>query len=87
MKVSTAHGDYTVNAISFKHRRTLHRMELNSINTYESVNHSGFMDMMDWIMEFAFEDPEKELGKLADNEVDEVLIAINKAYKEPNKKK
>jgi hypothetical protein len=87
MKVSTAHGDYTVNAISFKDRRTLHRMELNSINTDESVNQSGFMDMMDWIMEFAFEDPEKELGKLADNEVDEVLIAIYNAYKAPNKKK
>jgi hypothetical protein len=87
MKVSTAHGDYTVNAISFKDRRTLHRMELNSINTDESVSQSGFMDLMDWIMEFAFDDPEKVLGKLADNEVDEVLIAVYNAYKEPPKKK
>ena len=45
------------------------------------------MDMMDWIMDFAFDDPEKKLGKLSDNEVDEVLIAIYNSYKEPNKKK
>ena len=49
MKVSTAHGDFIVNAISFKDRRKLHRLELNAINPDESVNQSGFMDMMDWI--------------------------------------
>ena len=87
MKVSTAHGDFIVNAISFKDRRKLHRLELNAINPDESVNQSGFLDMMDWIMDFAFDDPEKKLGKLSDNEVDEVLIAIYNSYKEPNKKK
>jgi len=38
-------------------------------------------------MEFAFDDPEKVLGKLADHEVDEVLIAVYNSYKEPPKKK
>ena len=87
MKVSTAHGDFNVNAISFKVRRKLHRLELNAINPDESINQSGFMDMMDWVMDFAFKDPEKSLGKLNDNEVDEVLIAIYNSYKEVNKKK
>ena len=87
MKVSTAHGDFNVNAISFKDRRKLHRLELNAINPDEAINQSGFMDMMDWVMDFAFKDPEKSLGKLNDNEVDEVLIAIYNSYKEVNKKK
>tara|TARA_R110000744_G_scaffold217238_9_gene335995 strand:- start:3702 stop:3965 length:264 start_codon:yes stop_codon:yes gene_type:complete len=87
MKVSTAHGDFTVNAISFKDRRKLHRLEVGAMNSDESVSQSGFMDMMDWIMEYAFKDPEKSLSKLTDGEVDEVLIAVYNAYKDPNKKK
>ena len=87
MKVKTEHGTFDVPNISFKSRRDLHKLEVNAITDKGAVKTSDFLNVLDWILNYSFTDPEKDLGKLDDNSIDEVLMAIYNAYKEPNKKK
>jgi len=86
MIVKTNHGEFEVKDLSFKDRRHLHRLEVNSTSDGE-FNIGKFYNVLEWVMEFAFGSPEKELKDLGDNEIDEVLLAIYNQYKEPSKKK
>lgn len=86
MKVETNHGDFEVKELTFKDRRELHSLEIQSATDGE-VDLSKFYNVLNWVMDFAFEDAEKALGQLNDNEIDEVLLAIYNRYKEPSKKK
>jgi len=87
MRVKTPHGNYEVKNITFKDRRTLHRLELQAISTDGNLKTNEFIDVLDWVMNHAFEDPEAKLSKLDDNQVDEVLMEIYNSYKGTNKKK
>ena len=51
------------------------------------IDLSSFFDVLSWVMDYAFDDAEKELNHLDDNQIDEVLLAIYNNYKEPSKKK
>tara|TARA_R110000803_G_scaffold153330_2_gene218224 strand:- start:13735 stop:13998 length:264 start_codon:yes stop_codon:yes gene_type:complete len=87
MKVKTEHGTFDVPNISFKSRRDLHKLEVGAVSKKGEIDTSKFFIVLDWILNYSFTDPEKDLGKLDDNSIDEVLMAIYNAYKEPNKKK
>tara|TARA_Y100001938_G_scaffold140824_1_gene209573 strand:+ start:120 stop:383 length:264 start_codon:yes stop_codon:yes gene_type:complete len=87
MTIKTDHGNFNVSPITFKGRRALHKVEVQALDTNGTVNTSKFYNVLEWIQDFAFENPEKALGKLDDNAIDEVLMAIYNRYKEPNVKK
>ena len=86
MTIKTDHGKFEVKPLTFKDRRTLHKIEVSSIKNGE-IDFSTFYDALEWVMNFAFENPEDELKGLDDNQIDEVLLAIYNKYKEPSKKK
>jgi hypothetical protein len=86
LKVNTNHGDFEVKELTFKDRRVLHSLEIQSAPTGE-IDISKFYNVLNWVMDFAFENAEETLGELNDNEIDEVLLAVYNRYKEPSKKK
>jgi hypothetical protein len=86
MTVKTPHGDFKVRELSFKDRRELHRLEVKTFKG-EELDIEKYYDVLEWVMTFAFEDPEKILGKLDDNAIDEILSEIYSEYKGMNKKK
>jgi len=86
MTVKTDHGDFEVRGLTFKDRRELHSLEIKSAVGGE-VDLTKFYEVLNWVMDFSFEDPEKTLGHLDDNQIDEVLIAVYNEYKSPSKKK
>jgi hypothetical protein len=86
MTVKTPHGEFEVKSLTFKDRRTLHGLEVKSIKEGE-VDLALFYDALNWILDFAFDNAEKSLDGLSDNQIDEVLLAIYNQYKEPSKKK
>ena len=57
MKVSTTHGDFVVNAISFKDRRELHKLEIQAISVDGQVETGSFYNILEWVMNFAFKNP------------------------------
>lgn len=87
MKVKTDHGTYDVPAITFKARRELHKLELGAITADGQIKPEAFYDVLDWVLNYAFDDPEKSLGKLDDNGIDAVLMSIYNAYKNIDEKK
>ena len=87
MKVKTKYGDFEVNAITFKQRRQLHRFEIAAINNDGSMISDKFFDVLECVSDIAFHKPEEALHKYQDNQIDEILIAIYNAYREPSKKK
>jgi hypothetical protein len=76
MKVKTDHGTYEVRDITFKARRELHKLEVKAITKDGEINTEKFFDVLDWVLNFGFSDPEKDLGKLDDNAIDSVLMSI-----------
>ncbi|HCV03310.1 MAG TPA: hypothetical protein DG048_11735 [Pseudoalteromonas sp.] len=88
MTLKTDHGSFEIRDLTFADRRKLHRMELNAIdlNTNE-INHEKFYDLLEWVMNFAFDNPEEQFAKLDDNQIDEILIAAYNFYKEGVSKK
>tara|TARA_B100001250_G_C19598452_1_gene699505 strand:- start:467 stop:727 length:261 start_codon:yes stop_codon:yes gene_type:complete len=86
MTVKTPHGDFEIRELSFKDRRELHRLEVKSFKDGE-LDIEKYYDVLEWVMAFAFKDPEKSLGKLDDNAIDEILSAVYSEYKGMNKKK
>ena len=86
MVVKTPHGDFEVSPITFSERRKLHKKEVK-VYWDEELNTDAYYDLLDWIMNKAFRNPEKSLGKLEDHQVDEVLSAIYQEYKGISKKK
>jgi|TARA_Y100000310_G_C20355584_1_gene656488 hypothetical protein len=87
MKITTPHGDFKIRELSFADRRKLHRLEIKAVAINGEVEQAKYFDVLDWVMNFAFEDPEKSLSKLDDNEVDEILATIYQEYKGISKKK
>jgi len=87
MTVKTKHGTFDVTDITFKARRDLHKLEVKAIGADGSIVTSKFFDVLDWILNYGFTNPEEKLGKLDDNEIDEILMKIYNDYKEPSKKK
>ena len=86
MTIKTEHGTFECRELTFKDRRELHRIEVSCIKD-GNIDMEKFIVVLDWVMQFAFDDPEAILGKLDDNQIDQVLIAIYNGYKEPSKKK
>lgn len=86
MVVKTNHGDFEVNDISFADRRKLHRLEIRAINQDGEMIMEKYYDVLEWVMDFAWSNPEETLEKLDDNQCDEVLASVYSAYKEPSKK-
>ena len=89
MTVKTDHGTFQCRELTFKDRRSLHRLEVAAVDLKTGEMRSkGFYDVLEWIMNFALSNPDKELSQLDDNQIDEVLIAIYNKYKKgPSKKK
>jgi len=87
MIVKTDHGDFDVHDIAFGDRRKLHRLEVRAIKKDGEMDMERYYDVLEWVMDFAWESPEKSLEHLDDNQCDEVLAAVYSAYKEPSKKK
>lgn len=87
MTVKTKHGTYECRDLTFKDRRKLHRMEVAAIDIDGKFEPSKYYDVIEWVMDYAFDDPEANLGELSDVEIDVVLSDIYEAYKKPSKKK
>ena len=87
MKIKTDHGTFDVPEITFKARRELHQLEVKAITKKGEIDTAKFFDVLDWILNYSFTDPEKSLGKFDDNIIDEVLMIIYNAYKDVSKKK
>ena len=87
MTVKTEHGEYECRDITFKDRRALHRLEISAVGVDGVVESSKFYYVLEWIMDFAFDDAEKALSHLDDNQIDIVLMDIYNQYKVGDKKK
>ena len=88
MTLKTDHGSFEIRDLTFADRRKLHRMEVAAVdlNTGD-MNSNKFYDMLEWIMEFAFDKPEELFAKLDDSQIDEILIAAYNEYKSGVSKK
>ena len=87
MTVKTKHGKFECRELTFKDRRKLHRLEVTTLDADGSINLDKYYDVLEFIMRFAFADPEAALGHLGDTEIDTVLSEIYTRYKNPPKKK
>ena len=87
MTVKTDHGEFECADLTFKDRRVLHRLEVQAIDSDGVFQQDKYYDVIEWIMDYAFNDAESILGHLSDIEIDNVLTEIYSAYKEPPKKK
>ena len=87
MTIKTEHGEFKCRDLTFKDRRELHRKEISAVGADGNVDSGKFYTVLEWVMNFAFEDAEKSLGHLDDNQIDIVLMEIYNNYKVPNKKK
>ena len=82
MKLKTDHGEFEIRDLTFADRRKLHRIEVAAVNLKSGeMNSDKFYDMLEWIMDFAFDNPEELFAKLDDTQVDEILIAAYNKYK------
>ena len=82
MKLKTDHGEFEIRDLTFADRRKLHRIEVAAVNLKSGeMNSDKFYDMLEWIMDFAFDKPEELFAKLDDTQVDEILIAAYNKYK------
>ena len=86
MTIKTPHGSFEVRELTFKDRRELHRLEVKTFKS-EEIDIEKYYDVLEWVLVFAFKNPEKALGKLDDNAIDEVLSIVYQEYKGINKKK
>tara|TARA_Y100000310_G_C20225836_1_gene597874 strand:+ start:198 stop:461 length:264 start_codon:yes stop_codon:yes gene_type:complete len=87
MTVKTDHGTFDVTDITFKARRDLHKLEVRSVGLDGAIDTAKFFDVLDWVLNYAFTDPEAQLGKFDDNVIDTILMNVYNEYKEPSKKK
>ena len=82
MKLKTDHGEFEIRDLTFADRRKLHRIEVAAVNLKSGeMNSDKFYDMLEWIMDFAFDKPEELFANLDDTQVDEILIAAYNKYK------
>lgn len=82
MKLKTDHGEFEIRELTFADRRKLHRIEVSAVDLKSGeMNSDKFYDMLEWIMDFAFDKPEELFAKMDDTQVDEILIAAYNQYK------
>ena len=82
MKLKTDHGEFEIRDLTFADRRKLHRIEVAAVNLKSGeMNSDKFYDMLEWIMDFAFDKPEELFAKMDDTQIDEILIAAYNQYK------
>ena len=84
--IKTKHGEFEVRPINFAERRELHRLEMK-VYWDDKIDQDGYFDLLNWVMNKAFEDPEKMLKDYEDGKVDEILNDIYFHYKGLSKKK
>jgi len=87
MTVKTKHGEFECRELTFKDRRKLHRLEVTTLGADGKINLEKYYDVMEFVMTYAFSNPEAELGHLDDTEIDTVLSEVYNRYKNPPKKK
>ena len=88
MKLKTDHGDFEIRELTFADRRKIHRMEVAAIDLKTGeMNNDKFYDMLEYIMNFSFTNPEKLFAEMDDNVIDEILIAAYNKYKSGVSKK
>jgi len=87
MTVKTEHGTYECRDLTFKARRDLHRLEVLTVNIDGEVDVNKYYDVIEWVMQYALDDPEEKLGHLDDMAIDSVISEIYRKYKIPAKKK
>lgn len=87
MTVKTEHGTFECRDLTFKDRRELHRLEVQAVDNEGKFQQDKYYDVIEWVMDFAFDNPEEHLSELSDVEIDIVLTEIYSAYKQPPKKK
>ena len=76
MTLKTDHGSFEIRDLTFADRRKLHRMEVSAIDLKTGdMDSSKFYDMLEWVMDFAFEKPEELFANMDDNKIDEVILA------------
>ena len=82
MTLKTDHGSFEIRDLTFADRRKLHRIEVSAVDLKSGeMNSDKFYDMLEWIMDFAFDKPEELFAKMDDTQVDEILIAAYNQYK------
>ena len=82
MTLKTDHGSFEIRDLTFADRRKLHRMEVSAIDLKTGdMDSSKFYDMLEWVMDFAFEKPEELFANIDDNKIDEVILAAYNNYK------
>ena len=79
MKVKTDHGTFEVRDITFKARRDLHKLEVKPVTKEGEINTEKFFDVLDWVLNFSFTDPEKILLSPTVFDIDVVLIILSKS--------
>jgi len=84
--VKTKKGEFEVEPINFKDRRELHRKEIK-VYWDNKLDTDAYYELLDWVMNKAFKNPEEALGKFKDEETDDILSAIYQEYKGVSKKK
>ena len=84
--IKTKHGEFDVRPITFGERRELHRLEMK-VYWEDKLERDAYFDLLNWVMNAAFEDPETVLNNLDDSQIDEVLNDIYIHYKGLAKKK
>ena len=87
MTIKTDLGTFECHELTFKDRRDLHRLEINSFNNDGKFDSNKYYDVIEWVMHFAFDNPGDILGHLNDVQIDSVVTEIYNAYKKPSKKK
>ena len=87
MTIKTEHGTFECRDLTFKDRRELHRLEVQAVDNEGKFQQDKYYDVIEWVMDFAFANPEKDLSHLDDVQIDLVLTEIDTAYKKPPKKK
>tara|TARA_R100001463_G_scaffold37607_2_gene80739 strand:- start:3962 stop:4228 length:267 start_codon:yes stop_codon:yes gene_type:complete len=87
MTIKTKHGNFEVRELTFQKRRELHRLEISTLDANGKVDLEKYYDVMEFVMSYAFDDPEASLSHLDDTDIDIVLSDIYSRYKNPPKKK
>lgn len=87
MTIKTEHGTFECRDLTFKDRRELHRLEVQAVDNEGKFQQDKYYDVIEWVMDFAFDNAEEHLSELSDVEIDIVLTEIYSAYKQPPKKK
>mgnify|MGYP001192305430 FL=1 len=84
--LKTKHGEFNVNAIEFGERREMHRLEMK-VYWKDEFNQDAYFNLLNYVMNLAFDNPSKALANFDDVQIDEILNDIYTYYKSISKKK